>query len=100
MAKELIFTARAIDADEALRIGLVNHVLPHADLEPFVLEMAAQIAEHSPTALLASKEVIDIASSTKDAARRELDWNLELRLSEEHRARFRAAAERVVRNTD
>jgi len=97
MAKELIFTARTIDADEALRIGLANHVLPADEVEPFVMEMAAQIAAHSSSAVLASKEVIDTATSTKDAAKRELKHNLELRQSDEHRQRFRAAAERVVR---
>ncbi len=97
MAKELIFTARTIDADEALRIGLANHVVRLAELEPFVLAMAGEIARHSSTAVIASKEVIDIASSTKDAAKRELEWNLALRQSDEHRERFRAAAERVVR---
>lgn len=97
MAKEMIFTARTVDATEALRIGLVNHVLPRDGLESFVLEMASQIAEHSTTAVRASKEVIDIASGARDAARRELEWNLELRQSDEHKERFRAAAERVVR---
>jgi enoyl-CoA hydratase/carnithine racemase len=97
LAKELIFTARTIDAEEALRIGLANHVLPRAELEEYVLEMAAQIADHSLPALVASKEVIDIASGFRDAARRELEHNIELRQSEEHIARFRAAAERVVR---
>ncbi len=32
-AKELLFTARTIDADEALRIGLANHVVPNDELE-------------------------------------------------------------------
>jgi hypothetical protein len=59
--------------------------------------MAGLIAEQSPTAVLASKEVIDLATLEPDAARREFDWNLELRQSEEHRSRFKAAAERVVR---
>lgn len=97
MAKELIFTARTIDAGEAYRIGLANHVVVRPNLEPFVLEMAAQIAEHSLPALIASKEVIDIASGVKEAAKREMEHNLDLRQSVEHKTRFRAAAERVTR---
>ena len=98
MAKELIFTARTVDAEEARRIGLVNHVVPANALEPAVLETAGAIAHNSPEAIRASKEVIDIATANKDAARREMEHNLKLRGSEEHRERFRAAAERVVGN--
>jgi enoyl-CoA hydratase len=97
VAKELIFTARTVDAGEALRIGLANHVVPDGDLERVVLEMAALIAEHAPGALIASKEVIDLAAGTSAAVKREIEHNLELRNSAEHKQRFRAAAERVVR---
>ncbi len=97
VAKELIFTARIVDAAEALRIGLANHVLPAGELEGAALAMAAQIAENDPAAVAASKEVIDIATSAKDAARRELEHNLELRQSESHKSRFRTATDRVVR---
>jgi enoyl-CoA hydratase/carnithine racemase len=97
LAKELIFTARTIDADEALRIGLANHVVPLADLERTVLDMAEQIAANSPPAVVAAKRIIDIATSTKDAGEAERAHNYDLRRSDEHRERFRAAAERVVK---
>lgn len=97
MAKELIFTARTVDSDEALRIGLANHVVADEDLESTVLDMANKIAEQSPPAIAASKEVIDIATGWIVAAKRELEHNADLRQSDEHKRRFRAAAERVVR---
>ncbi len=97
LAKELIFTARTVDAEEAQRIGLANHVVPLSSLQDVVMEMAGRIAEQSQPAVLASKEVIDLATLDKDAARREYEWNLELRQSDEHRQRFREAAERVVK---
>ena len=96
LAKELIFTARTIDAKEALRIGLVNHVAPLDKLQRTAGEMAVAIAANSRAAVMASKEVIDLATASREALRREVEANVELRQSDEHRERFRAAATRVT----
>ena len=51
MAKQLIYTARNIKADEAYRIGLVNAVYPLEELLPAAQKMAAGIAKQAPIAV-------------------------------------------------
>lgn len=50
-AKELTFTADNISAEEAYRIGLVNHVYPAAELMPQAKKMASRIAARAPMAV-------------------------------------------------
>ena len=49
MAKQLLYTARNIDANEALRIGLVNAVYPQAELMDAALKLASQVAKTPPS---------------------------------------------------
>ncbi len=58
MARELVFTGVMIDAQEALRIGLVNRVFPHDELLAKTYEAARTIAEMGPLAVAAAKRVI------------------------------------------
>jgi len=58
MASEIILTGRTVTADEALRIGLVNKVVPDAELLPAALEMARVIADKSPEAIKFAKEAL------------------------------------------
>ena len=58
-AKELVFTAARIDAEEALRIGLVNRVVQDAELEAAVGALAETIAAQPPLALRHAKLAID-----------------------------------------
>lgn len=44
MAKELLFSARVVDADEAYRIGLLNHLVPRAELRAKTMWLAKMIA--------------------------------------------------------
>ena len=59
MAKQLIYTARNIKADEAYRIGLVNAVYPQEELLPAAEKMASQIAANAPIAVRACKKAIN-----------------------------------------
>ena len=95
-AKELIFTARVVEAQEAREIGLVNQLVAHDALDDAAWELARQIAEQSPQAVRWSKAVIDAASTVEKGAQVELEANRELRGSPDHVARFSAATERVA----
>jgi enoyl-CoA hydratase len=59
MAKQLIYTAKNIKADEALRIGLVNAVYPQEELLAAAEKMANQIAANAPIAVRACKKAIN-----------------------------------------
>ena len=59
MAKQMIYTARNIKADEAYRIGLVNAVYPQEELMPAAKKMAAGIAKNAPIAVRHCKQAIN-----------------------------------------
>ena len=59
MAKQLIYTARNIKADEAYRIGLVNKVVSAEELMPEAQKMAAGIAANAPIAVRNCKKAIN-----------------------------------------
>ena len=59
MAKQMIYTARNIKADEAYRIGLVNAVYPEEELMAAAEKMAAGIAKNAPIAVRNCKKAIN-----------------------------------------
>ena len=59
MAKQLIYSARNIKAEEALRCGLVNAVYPVEELMPAAEKMAETIAKNAPIAVKYAKACID-----------------------------------------
>lgn len=59
MAKQMIYTAKNIKADEALRIGLVNAVYPQEELMAAAEKMAAGIAKNAPIAVRNCKKAIN-----------------------------------------
>ncbi|HZG83754.1 crotonase/enoyl-CoA hydratase family protein [Paenibacillus sp.] len=58
VAVEAIFTGEALTAEEALRWGLVNRVVPHEEVVSKALELAEKICENAPVAVRISKDII------------------------------------------
>jgi enoyl-CoA hydratase/carnithine racemase len=84
-ACELIFTGSMISALEAGRIGLVNRVVPHSELMPAALEVAATISKSAPLALRLSKESLysSMSSDLESAFEREREVQSECFKSED-----------------
>lgn len=59
-AKELLYTGRMISAEEALRIGLVDYVVPQDELIKTVMELAEEIERNGQIAVQETKRVINI----------------------------------------
>jgi enoyl-CoA hydratase len=58
LAREIIYTGDQVGADRALQIGLVNAVVPHAELAARVLAVAKKIASRAPLGITASKRAL------------------------------------------
>jgi enoyl-CoA hydratase len=60
-AREMSLTGNFVDAATALRIGLVNHVVPHEELLPFTLGLAGAIAEQDRAMVAAMRRDWDVS---------------------------------------
>ncbi|MFO0565833.1 MAG: enoyl-CoA hydratase-related protein [Polyangiaceae bacterium] len=72
-ARELVYTADTLTAERALAIGLVNAVVPHAELGAKVRELAAKIAAKGPIAVAYSKRVMQKGYDTDLGVANELE---------------------------
>ena len=76
IAAEMLFTGKTIDAQEAYRIGLVNKVVPLADLMSEAKKLAATICRNAPLAVRAAKEAMirGLSMSFEDGLQLEDDF--------------------------
>jgi len=81
-ALEIFFTGDFMDAQEAQRLGIVNRVVPDAELEQAALEMARKLAKGPPLAMAEAKKLVY----------RSLSETLERQLEDEREAIQRSAA--------
>ena len=68
IAKELLFTGRVVEAEESLRIGLINHLVPVAELRAKTMEIATTIAKNRHETVIGAKELLlqDMGGSLHD----------------------------------
>ena len=74
-AKELLFTARIVEAEEAYRIGLLNHLVPKSQLRAKTMEIAKMIASNHRGAVKGVKALLLEQQAESLAGR----WEAELR---------------------
>lgn len=96
-ATELILTGEIIDAQEALRIGLVSRVVPHAELPGAARALARALAAGPPSAIAAAKAALNRGLASNLSA--ELDATVEAQLqcfgTQDFAEGVRALAERL-----
>jgi len=99
-AKRLFLTAEKIDADELLRIGFLDALVPAGELMPRVDALAERLADHAPAAVQGMKRALnDIAAGADGAAEIARAWRESIRsddaaeglaaLAEKRKPRFR-----------
>jgi methylglutaconyl-CoA hydratase len=76
VARDLLLTGRIFDAEEALRIGLLNQIVPQEELLNRARRLAEQLMENSPASLTYTKRLLT------DHARAELDSQIEAAVRE------------------
>lgn len=65
VAKEMFFTAQPMKAERALEVGILNHLVPLDELEPFTWSMAKTIAEMAPLSVSVIKEQMRLLSNAR-----------------------------------
>jgi E-phenylitaconyl-CoA hydratase len=95
-AAEMIFLGTPLSAEEAYRLGLVNKVVPLAQLLPTAKEWAAKICENGPLGIRRAKEAMIRSRdmSLEDGLRMELAFFEEVLQSEDYQEGLRALAEK------
>jgi enoyl-CoA hydratase/carnithine racemase len=75
-AKEIFYTARQFDAQEALAMGLINRAVPSAELETYVKSMTDMICANAPLTIKAVK--FTVGEILKDETRRSVAGTVEM----------------------
>jgi enoyl-CoA hydratase len=93
-AREIMFSGRRYNAQEALAMGLVNRVLPAAELDDYVRRLALELAANAPLSIAASKRIINTVIEAKGDFTEEDELTARCMLSEDYKEGRRAFMEK------
>lgn len=78
-ARELLYTADLVDAERALEMGLLNRLVPRADLDEATDELVESIAANAPLSLTGTKRIIDAIQERRELSGEDAAWADRLR---------------------
>lgn len=79
LLKELLFTAAPMPAERLASAGVLNHVVPVAELEAFCLSLAGKILENAPMTIQATKEMMNVLLGARELSTAEFERLAEMR---------------------
>ena len=82
MAKDILFSARLLDAQEALRVGFVQRVVPAAELAAYTYEYLGRVAENAPLTVQGAKVIVEAIVEDEGVAKQDEITQLQLRAFE------------------
>ena len=93
-AREIMFSGRRYSALEALAMGLVNRVLPAAELDDYVRALALELAANAPLSITASKRIINTVIEARGDFAEENELTSRCMQSEDYKEGRRAFMEK------
>ena len=99
-AELMFYTSRRVGGEEALKMGLVNVLVPLAEVRDAAIKLAEEIAENSPLGLLSTRATMkgDLADRVAKATEHELAEQTRLRATDDFKEGVKATEERRVAN--
>jgi enoyl-CoA hydratase len=95
-AKDILFTGRLLSAQEALKIGLVDYVVPYGKIESFTNDLVKGILQNAPLSILGAKKTINMLARNPNLNEIEDEFHISKKcfLSEDFREGVRAFLEK------
>ena len=96
-AKEIALTGRVVESEEALRIGLINRIVPHEEIAGEVMKRPCKMAGRSPNILAITKRMLNTSHQVDLQTLLDLEAHVQSLavLAPEHRETWRSSSKKL-----